>query len=89
MQVNLNRLNKDLYYHPAWAEDKKVLIPLIYQSSFTDSDILIFARLYVKYSHLHCFQVSELTKYFNHMLQKMQLYTSQSLFQKTNNIYKT
>ena len=88
MQVNITKLNKELYYHPAWPEDKKLLIPLMYQSSFTNSDILAFARLYVKYSHLHCFQVNELTHYFNYMLHRMQLYTPECLFQKTNNIYK-
>lgn len=88
MQVNLTKLNKYLYYHPAWAKDKKLMTSLMHQSSFTDSDILVFARLYVKYSHLHCFEVNELTNYFNYILQRMELYTPESLFKKTNKIYK-
>lgn len=88
MQVNLIKLNKELHYHPAWIKDKKFMTRLLYKSSFTDSDILILARLYIKYNHLHYLQNNELANYFNYILQKMQFHTSQSLFQKTHKIYK-
>ncbi len=87
MKINIGKLKKELYYHPAWAEDQDVFFRFLRQSSFSDKDIIIFARLYVKYSHIHCFQESQLTYYFNYMLEKMQIYTSKQLFKKTNNIY--
>jgi len=87
MQVNLIKLNKQLYYHPPWQEDKIIFTKLFRKSNFQDEDIILFARLYVKYSHLHCFDYNELTKYFNYMLQKMQIHNSINLFNITKNIY--
>lgn len=87
MKVNISKLKKELYYHPAWAEDEHIFLKFLRQSYFSDQDIIIFARLYVKYSHIHCFQNSQLTYYFNYMLEKMKIYTSKNLFKKTHNIY--
>lgn len=88
MQVNVNKLKKELFYHPAWAEDKETFLNFLRQSSFSNNDIVLFARLYVKYSHIHCFHATELTNYFNYMLIKMQMYTAKKLFSKTHEIYK-
>jgi len=87
MKVNLVKLNRQLHYHPPWQEDIVIFKKLLDQSSFKDEDIVLFARLYVKYSHLHCFSVNELTKYFNYMLHKMQIYNRRNLFNITKNIY--
>lgn len=88
MQVNINKLKKEMFYHPAWAEDKDTFIGFLYQSSFSNNDIIVFARLYVKYSHIHCFHRTELTNYFNYMLKKMQIPTATKLFSKTHAIYR-
>lgn len=88
MHFNIHKLNQELHYHPPWSEDKTTFINLLTQNSFTDDDIILFARLYVKYSHLHCFYISELTHYFTYMLKKMQIYNSTELFRKTKIIYK-
>ena len=88
MSINLTKLNQELYYHPPWPQDKHTFIRLLNQSQFTNNDIILFARLYVKYSHIHCFQISELTEYFKYMLIKMQIYNPQKLFEKTQTIYK-
>lgn len=87
MTVNLTKLNKMLHYHPPWEEDKIIFKKLFHQSNFKDEDIVLFARLYVKYSHLHCFDLNELTKYFNYMLNKMQIDNSINLFHITKKIY--
>jgi len=87
MKVNLVKLNKQLHYHPPWQEDMIIFIKLLNQSNFKDDDIILFARLYVKYSHLHCFNTNELSNYFNYMLQKMQIQSSNKLFNITKNIY--
>ena len=87
MNVNIKKLNTELYYHPPWQEDKPVFMKLLNQSHFTDDDIILFARLYVKYSHIHCFQISELTNYFKYMLIKMKISSSKKLFEKTKLIY--
>ena len=88
MELNIHKLNKELFYHPHWPEDQKSCLQLLYQSSFTDEDIVLLARLYVKYSHLHCFTLSELTKYFQYMLQKTQIYNHKNLFKRTREIYR-
>lgn len=87
MNVNTKKLNSELHYHPPWPEDKPIFMRLLTQSHFTDDDILLFARLYVKYSHIHCFTISELTNYFKYMLIKMQIYSSDKLFDRTKFIY--
>lgn len=87
MKLNINKLNKELFYHPHWPEDQKSCLQLLDQSSFTNEDILLLARLYIKYSHLHYFTLSELTKYFKYMLQKTQIYNHNNLFKKTREIY--
>jgi hypothetical protein len=87
MQVNISKLKKEMFYHPAWAEDKDTFIDFLYQSNFSNNDIIVFARLYVKYSHIHCFHKTELTNYFNYMLKKMQIPNSRKLFSKTHDIY--
>ena len=87
MKVNIRKLRKELYYHPGWEEDQHIFLRFLHQSYFSDKDIIVFARLYVKYSHIHCFHDSQLTSYFNYMLQKMQIHTSKNLFNKTNSIY--
>lgn len=87
MKVNLTKLNKQLHYHPPWQEDIIIFTKLFKQSNFNNEDIILFARLYVKYSHLHCFNLNELTRYFNYMLQKMQIYNSNNLFKITKKIY--
>lgn len=86
--MNIQKLNTQLYYHPSWPNDKNTFIRLLNQSNFTDKDIKLFARLYVKYSHLHCFESNELTHYFTYMLGKMGFYTKQALFQRSHAIYK-
>lgn len=88
MKLNLIKLNKQLHYHPPWQEDQLIFKKLLDKSNFKDEDIILFARLYVKYSHLHCFDENELSNYFNYMLQKMQIYSSINLFNITKNIYK-
>ena len=87
MNIDIKKLNKELYYHPPWREDKPVFIKFLTQSHFTDNDIILFARLYVKYSHIHCFQTNELTNYFQFMFIKMKLNNSEELFSKTQIIY--
>ena len=87
MNINIKQLNKELHYHPPWLKDRPVFIRLLNQSHFTNTDIILFARLYIKYSHIHCFQVSELTKYFKSMLVKMKIHNSEKLFCKTQVIY--
>lgn len=87
MQVNIRKLDKELYYHPQWPKDRPILYSYFHKSTFTDNDILIFGRLYVKYSHLHCFKVTELTNYFNFMLHKMQIHNAKQLFERTRQIY--
>ena len=87
MQVNISKLKKELYYHPAWAEDQDIFLKFLYQSNFSEQDIIVLARLYVKYSHIHCFQKSELTNYFNCLLHKMQIHSPKNLFRATHNIY--
>lgn len=76
-----------MYYHPAWEEDRYVFMKLLQQSDFSDQDIIIFGRLHVKYSHIHLFQDSELTNYFNYMLEKMQIRNTKELFSRTHSIY--
>lgn len=88
MKVNIRKLKRELYYHPAWEEDKHMFMQLLYQSYFSDQDIITLGRLYVKYSHIHCFQKSELTIYFSYMLEKMQIHSSKELFSRTHNIYR-
>ena len=87
MNLSFKKLDRELYYHPHWQLDKKLFLRLLKQSHFTDKDTLLVARLYVKYSHLHCSRISELTIYFSYMLQKMQIDSAESLFERTNNIY--
>lgn len=87
MNANIKALNKELYYHPPWIEDKPIFIKFLHKSHFTDKDIILFARLYVKYSHIHCFQTSELTNYFKDILTKMKIGSSEELFNKTHIIY--
>lgn len=87
MTLEIKKLKKELYYHPAWAEDEDIFLKFLRQSYFSNKDIIIFARLYVKYSHIHCFQDSQLTYYFSHILNKMELYNSKNLFKKTHSIY--
>lgn len=88
MQVNAQQLQKELYYHPAWSEDRDIFMKFLNKSYFSDQDLIILARLYVKYSHIHCFQKSELTSYFNYILRKMQMHDSQELFNRAHSIYK-
>jgi len=87
MKVNLIKLNKQLHYHPPWQEDVLIFTKLLNKSNFKDEDVILFARLYVKYSHIHCFHVNELSNYFNYMLHKMQIHSSKNLFHITKNIY--
>ena len=88
MEVNIKKLKKQLYYHPAWAEDQDTFMRFLNQSNFSDEDIVLFGRLYVKYSHMHCFHSNELSNYFNHILERMQIHTSVNLFSKTHCVYK-
>ena len=88
MNINIKKLSIELYYHPPWPKDKHLFVQLLNQSNFTDDDIIIFAQLYVKYSHIHCLYINELNRYFTYMLTKMQLYSATHLFQKTKSIYK-
>lgn len=85
--MNIRKLHKELYHHPPWPQDKSEFVRLAKLSNFTNGDIIIFARLYIKYSHIHCFHVSELNNYFQYVLKKMNLNTPRKLFQKTNKIY--
>ena len=87
MPVNLKKLNQQLYYHPPWQEDKPIFLAFLQKSSFSNQDIILFARLYVKYSHLHCSKSNELANYFSYILKKMQINDSNNLFSKTHNIY--
>jgi len=86
--MNISKLHKELYHHPPWPKDKKTFIRLLKLSVFTNEDIIIFARLYVKYSHIHCFRINELQNYFNYILKKMNFNNSTELFNKTNKIYR-
>ena len=88
MTINIGKLKKELYYHPGWEDDRHIFLRLLRQSSFSDKDVIATARLYVKYSHIHCFHESQLTSYFKRILQKMQIKGSQELFTKANNIYR-
>lgn len=83
--VNLYKLRKELHYYPSWYKDKKTFLILLNKSNFTDEDIINFGRIYVKYNHLK--NLRELNKYFNYVLEKMQLDNSKNLFKKTNQIY--
>lgn len=85
--MNIHKLHKELYYHPPWIKDKPTFIKLLVQKSFSNQDIVTLARLYVKYSHLHCFQIGELNNYFRYMLVKMNLNTPSKLFETTHKIY--
>lgn len=85
--MNISKLYKELYDHPPWRKDKNTFMRLLKSSHFTDEDIIIFARLYVKYSHLHCFHINELHNYFQYILQKMNFSNPAELFKKTNKIY--
>lgn len=87
MNINIKRLNKELHYHPPWPKDKPIFIRFLNQSHFTNKDIILFARLYVKYSHIHCFQTNELTNYFKSILIKMKIDNPKELFNKTQSIY--
>lgn len=87
MKLNFIELNKQLYYHPPWQQDKVIFHKLLHKSNFQDEDIKLFAMLYVKYSHLHCFKINQLQIYFHYMLQKMAIYNSTNLFNLTNKIY--
>lgn len=86
--INLKKLNIELYYHPPWPKDRPTFIRLLNQSDFTNNDVITFARLYVKYSHLHCFYINELKNYFHYMLAKMQINNPEVLFKSTCDIYK-
>ena len=85
--MDLNKLNTELYYHPPWPKDKSSFIKLLHQSNFTNKDLLLFAKLYVKYSHIHCFNKNELRLYFKHMFVKMKIESQDKLFEITNTIY--
>ena len=87
-KLNIHKLEKEMFYHPAWCNDKKILFKLLKQTSFTNTEILQFGRLYTKYSHIHYSRKNELNKYFHFMLQKMQILNDITLFQITNTIYK-
>ena len=87
MNVNIKKIHFELYYHPPWPKDKLTFIRLLNQSEFTEDDIITLAQLYVKYSHIHYFQVSELKYYFKYMLKKMEISNEKQLFKKTNKIY--
>lgn len=87
MQINLSKLDKELYYHPQWPKDRPKLIKFFSQSILTDDDMLDFGRLYIKYSHLQSFKAGELGNYFNLMLNKMQIYDAQELFELTRKLY--
>lgn len=87
MNINIKKLNKELHYHPPWLKDKPSFIRLLNQSYFTNQDIILFARLYVKYSHIHCFQINELTYYFKSILIKMKINNSKELFNRTQVIH--
>lgn len=80
-------MSKELYYYPAWYNDKKFFIKLLSQSTFSEKDVLQFGRLFIKYSHINCSDTNELNNYFNYILQKMQLYNKTNLFKKTKYIY--
>ena len=81
------KLTKELYFHPAWHNDKHVFLSLLQKSYFIENDILNFARLYVKYSHLHVNKNNELNKYFKYMIHKMQMSNASNLFKVTKQIY--
>lgn len=87
MNINIKKLNKELRDHPPWLKDKPIFIRFLNQSYFTNQDIILFARLYVKYSHIHCFQTNELTHYFKSILIKMKINNSKELFKRTQVIH--
>lgn len=87
MHINIRKLHNELYYHPPWPKDKATFIKFMHQTYFTKSDIILFTRLYIQYSHLHYSQKNELSKYFKYVLEKMQIKTSQELFKITKEIY--
>lgn len=87
MSISIKKLHIELYYHPKWSKDKPTFIKFFYQSSFTNNDFIIFAKLYIKYSHIHCFQANELRKYFEYILKKMKIHNIKELFNKTHEFY--
>lgn len=87
-KLNTHQLNKEMHYHPSWNNDKKILLKLLRQISFTDRDILKFGRLYTKYNHIHSCKKNELNRYFHFMLRKMEISNENTLFKITNTIYK-
>lgn len=83
--ISIYRLEKELNYYPSWYKDQTLFLRFLKITNFTDTDILNFGRIYVKYSHLD--KLAELKKFLNHILQKMKLKSSKDLFKKTNEIY--
>lgn len=83
--INIYKLKKELYYHPAWYKDQEYFFKLLNQSQFKQKDIIDFGRLYVKYSHLTYYK--ELNKYFNFILERMNLNNKVNLCDKTKHIH--
>lgn len=84
---SVTKLKREMHYCPPWHKDKPLFFQLFKKSNFDENDILKLGRLYVKYSHMHNFNKTELAKYFNFMLKKTQIYSINNLINQTHSIY--
>jgi hypothetical protein len=47
--INLRNLNVEMHYQPGWYSDKDLFLNLLNTSALDIQDMLILARLYIKY----------------------------------------
>jgi predicted membrane channel-forming protein YqfA (hemolysin III family) len=83
--INIEALNKEMYYKPSWYLDKNIFIYLLGVSDFTTEDIFTIARLYIKYKPIK--NQYELQIFFQYLLKKINCTNISDVYNITRNNY--
>jgi len=85
--MDLQALNKELYYHPAWHDDKEIFIRLANMHTLSKADILELGRLRVKYEPVISLHHQQINRYFAHLIKKAGCIDEEDLFSITLKIH--
>lgn len=83
--INLINLDVEMHYKPGWYSDKDLFINLLNTSLLDMQDMLILARLYIKYQPI--LNKCELYSCFQYLLSKVNCFTIDDLYFITRNQY--
>ena len=83
--INIEALNKEMYYKPSWYLDKNIFVYLLSLSDFTTEDIFTIARLYIKYKPVK--NQYELQIFFKNLLKKINCTNINDVYNITRNNY--